>query len=146
MVKEIRTEIDINAPPERVWSLLTDFAAFPTWNPFIRKATGEPKVGTRLDVSLGASGTKPMGFKPRVLNADANRELRWLGRLAIPGLFSGEHIFTIEPAGPSRVRFVQREIFKGLLVPLMARSLDTNARRGFEEMNQALKEKAETPP
>jgi len=144
MAKEIRTEIDINAPPERVWSLLTDFAAFPSWNPFIRKATGEPKVGTRLDVSLGASGTKPMGFKPRVLNADANRELRWLGRLAIPGLFSGEHIFTIEPAGDAKVRFVQREIFKGLLVPLMAKSLDVNAKRGFEEMNQALKQKAES--
>jgi hypothetical protein len=57
--------------------------------------------------------------------------------LLIPGLFDGEHI------GPDRVRFVQREIFTGLLVPLFARGLDTDTQRGFDEMNQALKAQAE---
>jgi hypothetical protein len=42
-----------------------------------------------------------------------------------------------------RVRFVQREAFRGLLVPLFARSLDNSTLRGFEEMNRALKERAE---
>lgn len=27
---EVRTEININAPSERVWSVLTDFNSFPT--------------------------------------------------------------------------------------------------------------------
>jgi hypothetical protein len=87
-----------------------------------------------------------MTFKPKVLNAEPNRELRWLGHLLFPGLFDGEHSFTIQPLGESRVRFVQREEFKGLLVPLLARSLDNGTRRGFEEMNRALKERAESPP
>jgi hypothetical protein len=63
--------------------------------------------------------------------------------LLIPGLFDGEHIFSIEPIGPDRVRFVQREIFTGLLVPLFARGLDTDTQHGFDEMNQALKAQAE---
>lgn len=84
-----------------------------------------------------------MTFRPTVLKAEPNRELRWLGHLLIPGLFDGEHIFTIEPLGANRVRFVQREIFTGLLVPLLASGLDTDTRRGFEEMNQALKVRAE---
>ena len=87
-----------------------------------------------------------MTFKPKVLNAEPNRELRWLGHLLFPGLFDGEHSFTIQPLGESRVRFVQREEFKGLLVPLLARSLHNGTRRGFEEMNRALKERAESPP
>ena len=87
-----------------------------------------------------------MTFKPKVLNAEPNRELRWLGHLLFPGLFDGEHSFTIQPLGESRVRFVQREEFKGLLVPLLARSLDNGTRRGFEELNRALKERAESPP
>ena len=45
-----------------------------------------------------------MRFKPRVLKAEPNRELRWLGHLGIPGLFDGEHIFTIEPLDQERVR------------------------------------------
>jgi hypothetical protein len=78
-----------------------------------------------------------------VLTVEPERELRWLGHLLVPGLFDGEHIFTIEPSGPDKIRFVQREIFTGLLVPLFARGLDTDTRRGFDEMNRALKERAE---
>ena len=142
-MKELRTEIEIHASDKQVWQLLTDFASFPQWNPFIRQAKGEAKVGARLEVHIQPSGASGMTFKPIVLKVKPNRELRWLGRLLMPGLFDGEHIFTIETLEANRVRFTQREIFTGLLVPLFARSLTTDTRRGFEEMNQALKSRAE---
>ena len=41
------------------------------------------------------------------------------------------------------MRFVQREIFSGLLVPLFAKDLNTKTKQGFEAMNQALKQLAE---
>jgi hypothetical protein len=66
-----------------------------------------------------------------------------LGHLIILGLFDGEHIFTIETLAPNQVHFIQREVFSGLLVPLLARRLDAGTLRGFEEMNQALKARAE---
>ncbi len=52
-------------------------------------------------------------------------------------------ILTLEPLAPDRCRFRQREIFTGLLVPLLARSLDRDTMRGSNEMNQALKARAE---
>lgn len=140
---ELRTEIEIQASADRVWHHLTGFAAFPQWNPFIRRTRGNVLAGERLDVYLQPSGARGMSFRPTVLKAEPDRELRWLGHFIIPGLFDGEHIFTIEPLGPGRVRFIQREIFTGLLVPVFARGLDTDTRRGFEEMNQALKARAE---
>ena len=84
-----------------------------------------------------------MTFKPRVTRISEERELRWLGRLLVPGLFDGEHIFEIKPTGKGRIRFVQREQFKGILVPLLWRSLNKNTRQGFTEMNAALKKRAE---
>jgi uncharacterized protein YndB with AHSA1/START domain len=33
-VRELRSEIEIDAPPERVWAVVTEFAAYPEWNPF----------------------------------------------------------------------------------------------------------------
>src|SRR6266571_5128047 len=84
-----------------------------------------------------------MSFKPKMVNVETNREMSWLGRLLIPGLFNGEHSFTIEALDEKGVRFVQHEKFTGLLVPFMAKSLDRNTKRGFEEMNRALKERAE---
>jgi hypothetical protein len=51
--------------------------------------------------------------------------------------------FTIEPRGDGHVRLEQRERFRGLLVPLLARSLDRHTLPAFELMNQALKRRAE---
>ena len=78
-----------------------------------------------------------------MLSAEPNHQLRWLGHLFVPGLFDGEHSFIIQSLEEGRVRFVHRESFRGMLVPLFARSLDNSTLSGFEEMNRALKERAE---
>jgi len=142
-MRELATSIEIEATAERVWEVLTDFAAFPEWNPFIREATGAIKQGEKITVLLGASGAKPMTFQPTLLSVIPNRELRWLGHFYIRGLFDGEHSFVIEPLEGNRVRFLHSEKFGGILIPMMAKMLDTDTRRGFEEMNAALKKRAE---
>ena len=136
---ELRTETEIGGPVDRVWQVLTDFESFPDWNPFIRSIRGKAVEGSRLDVLLGASGTRPMRFRPKVLKVVPNRELRWLGRLVLPRLFDGEHIFELEAVGPRRTKFVQSERFRGIFVPFLRGSLERDVRRGFEEMNQALR-------
>ncbi|MFQ6055434.1 MAG: SRPBCC family protein [Methanosarcinales archaeon] len=93
---ELYTEIEIEASADRVWQMLTDFSAFPQWNPFIRRASGEAKTGVQLEVYIHPPGARGMNFRPTVVKVEPNRELRWLGRLLMPGLFDGEHIFTIE--------------------------------------------------
>jgi hypothetical protein len=142
-MKELHSQIDINASAERVWQLLTDFASYPQWNPFIRRISGKLSTGERLEVRLEPPESRGITLRPQVLTAEAKHQLRWLGHLFVPGLFDGEHTFVIQPLEEGRVRFVQREVFRGLLVPLFARSLDNSTLRGFEEMNRALKERAE---
>jgi len=142
-VKEVFSEIEIQAPTERVWQVLTDFASYPNWNPFIRRISGQPKEGKRLRVYIEPLGIKGRTFRPKILKAEPKCELRWLGRLLIPGLFDGDHIFTIEQIGSERVRFVQREIFSGLPVSFLPQGLHMKIRLGFEQMNQALKLRAE---
>jgi len=142
---ELRTETEIDAPVERVWQVLMDFDSYPRWNPFIRSIRGTPEVGSRLEVEIGAPGTRPMRFRPTVRVAVRNREFRWLGRLVIPGLFDGEHIFELTPLGSQSTRFVQRERFRGLFLPFLARRLEKDVRRGFEEMNRALRGRAGRP-
>ncbi len=60
-----------------------------------------------------------------------NKELSWEYKVIHPGLWYGEHSFTIEPAGENRVRFIDIEVFTGLLIPLQAKDIDTNSRKGF---------------
>ena len=142
-MRELNTEIEINAAAEEVWKILTDLKQFTAWNPFITHAEGEIKEGARLSVHIEPPGGTAMTFKPTVICAAPGRELRWLGRLFLPGIFDGEHSFEMSPAGQGRTHFVQREKFSGLLVPFLWKGLATNTRRGFEAMNTALKERAE---
>jgi hypothetical protein len=145
MAKQLRTQVDVDATPERVWQVLTDFAAYPQWNPFIVRAEGDARRGERLTLRMQPAGGRAVTFRPTVLEAAPGRRLRWLGNLLVNGVFDGEHSFTIEPLGEGRARLVQQEDFRGLLVPLMARSLDRRTLPAFEQMNQALKHRAEQP-
>jgi hypothetical protein len=143
---KIQTEIDIASTPERVWSILTDLPAYPSWNPFIRRIEGPVEKGRQLNVSIQPAGAKAMTFRPMLLVVAPNLELRWLGHFLFPGVFDGEHYFRIAPGAPGRVRFVQGETFSGLLVALMKAKLDRGTRAGFIAMNQALKARAEMKP
>ncbi len=142
-MKEIITEIDIRARASRVWEVLMDFDAYPSWNPFIKKIAGNTKVGSRLDVTLEAPGAKPMRFRPRVRTVKPSRELAWKGKLLMPGIFDGEHRFIIEPTGKNSVHFIQRERFSGILVPFAGTMINTKTRKGFVAMNKALARRAE---
>ncbi len=144
-MKQLEATVVIAAPAARVWQVLTDFAAFPHWNPFIRRIDGVATAGARLTVRIQPTGARGMTFRPTVLVAEPHRELRWLGRLGLPGLFDGEHMFIIAPVDAHRVRLTQREVFRGLLVPFLSRQLDRDTARGFAEMNAALKTRAEAP-
>ena len=140
---QLESEIEIVATPERVWSILANFSDYPNWNPFIRAIRGAPEVGTSLVVQIQPSGTKGMTFRPIVLSAVPTRELHWLGHFLVPGLFDGEHRFSIQPVADGKIKFKQTELFNGILVPLFKGTLDRDTKRGFQEMNQALKAKAE---
>ncbi len=70
-------------------------------------------------------------------------ELRWHGKLFIPGIFDGERIFIIESLKTNHVRFVHMEIFTGLVVSLIGNRLDKDMYQSFIKMNDAFKEKVE---
>ncbi len=139
---EIRTELEIAAPVREVWGILTDFARYQEWNPFITEILGEAVVGSALRVQLSLPEGRDHQLKPRLLKVEENRELRWRGHLVLPGLFDGEHFFRLEAVGPNRTRFVQGENFEGILVRFSGRTI-TRAARGFVYMNEALKRRAE---
>jgi hypothetical protein len=142
-MREIRDEVEIDAPPERVWAVLTDFRSYPQWNPFVTSIAGRVERGAKLDVRIVPPGRRGMGFKPTVTAAEPGRELAWLGRVLLPGIFDGEHHFELEGLGDGRTRFVQREVFRGVLTPVMGSAFD-NTLEGFRQMNQALKHRVET--
>ena len=145
MNKELRTEIEIQASPDKVWQVLTSLDKYPDWNPFIHQAIGTAKVGEKVDITF-QSGSKEKTLHCTVVKVEPNKELRWKYHVIHPSLFQGEHSFIIEQVESNKVRFIDREIFNGLLVTTQAKDIDTNSKQGFEEMYKALKVRAEAAP
>ncbi len=83
-----------------------------------------------------------MIFTPTVLLAEKDRELRWLGR-SEGDVFNGEHRFLIEPIENNKMHFIQTEKFTGSIIESLEEWLDTAVKQNFEEMNRALKQRAE---
>lgn len=139
------TQIQINAAVERVWSILMDLPGYARWNPFIRSIEGTAAVGAVLNVFIQPPGSGGMRLRPTVLAVEPMREFRWWGKLVLPGLFDAEHSFRLEQTSESWLVFRQSEVFTGLLVPLLRRSLDGATKLGFVAMNEALKRESEMP-
>lgn len=137
---EVVTEVEIDAPPDRVWSVLGDPRGYRDWNPFILSMEGALTEGATIVNRMKPESGREMSFRPRVLKAEPGRELRWLGRLLVPRIFDGEHYFLLEEHGGG-TRLIHGEHFRGMLLWFM----DVQRfRSDFERMNAALKARVET--
>lgn len=142
--RSVVTEIEIEAPPDAVWAVLSDTGSYPDWNPLILAVDGELAPGNQLSATLKLPDNAPMQFRPTVLELVENQTLRWIGRTGFTGIFDGEHYFILDETDRGTTRFVHGENFSGMIVfPLMALiGADTEA--GFNAMNAALKATVET--
>ena len=135
----IEHTVDIPATPAAVWQVLTDTDRYDEWNPFLTRLSGRLAVGERLTVTI-RPGRRSMTFRPNVLAVEDGSLVRWRGRAGVPGVFDGEHELRVLPGADGGARFVQREVFSGLLVPLMGGVLD-DTDTGFAAMNAALRDR-----
>jgi len=109
---EIVTEALLPAKPEQVWQVLTDGAQYSDWNPFIVNVEGRFEEGESLKNTMQPQPGKQVVFKPEIIEAKVNEELRWVGRVAIPGIFDGEHYFLLKPH-KGQTRFIHGEKLSG---------------------------------
>ena len=140
--KQIRTEIVINASKEKVWEVLTGFARYGDWNPFIVSISGKVEAGSSLTNTM-MNGEKKMVFRPKVLSVMPNRSFSWLGSLGFRGLFDGHHYFELEELESGQVKLVHGERFSGILSSFILKKIGEETRRSFVRMNGALKLRAE---
>ena len=116
----IQTSTDIDATPAEVWGVLTDYDAYPEWNPTQDGLEGATVVDTVPD-----------------------KLLRWSTSTGVVGIFDGERTFTLERLDGGGTRFSQTGLFRGVVVPFVGASLTDDTAPGFQAMNAALRERVE---
>lgn len=138
MGKSFAAETVIQAPPERIWQILTDAAGYPGWNSTVSKVEGQISPGGSITVH--ATINPGRAFPVKVSAFDVPSRMVWTGGMPL-GLFKGERTFTLTPTGDG-TRFAMREEFTGLMSPLIGRSIP-DLQPEFEKFAQCLKQRAE---
>ena len=138
----IETSIRISAPPDRVWALLTDFAGYRRWNPWVIEVQGGLAAGGILALRLvHVPGEKPTFSRVRLLSADFP-VMHWEGGHEDATYFRGNRRFCCEAEGDACL-FRQEEAFTGAAAEAILRRHGERFRANFERFNEALKEAAE---
>lgn len=135
--RRVRTSTFLPHPPEEVWRVLADFAAFPEWNPLVLKVEGLPGPGTKLWITI-ARPDKPGSvgrMKVRIEAWEPPRALAWRGK--IWPFFDGLHWFRLTPDGPG-TRLDHGEDMGGLYPLLLGERRIAGFAPHYEAVNRAL--------
>ena len=141
-VRSVVTVVDINAPGDRVWQVLTDLDGYHSWNPFLTSASGSVVPGSTITISAKL-GNHTFTFHPRISIVEPGKKLTWVGRLLSSEFFQGEHEFDVIEIDQSHTRLIQSEHFKGMLVAALWGRFSPAILQGFHAMNDALKRRCE---
>ncbi|MCT9094910.1 SRPBCC domain-containing protein [Haloarchaeobius sp. HME9146] len=141
-MNEVEAAIEIDAPVDVVWTVLTDFEQYSEWNPYITAASGAATEGSRVEIRLTAQGGRTIRLAPQLDTVIENEVLEWSAQYLAPRLFHERHTIELEPSDDAETRVVQRVSFTGISADQMFS--EASIRDGIEAMNQALKERTES--
>lgn len=130
--------VAVNAPPEALWSVMTDGARYTEWDSGITLIEGKVQPGAKITI---ASETSPgQKFPVTVTEFDAPKAMTWVGGLPF-GLFNGVRYFLVHPDGAGS-RFTTGEDFSGPLLKLM-NGMVPDLQASFEKLAANLKAEVE---
>ena len=145
-MRELRTEIQITAPINQVWQLLTNFDHWKDWNPTVTQASGRALVDTTLSITMrGPDGKDAMKYQAIVLEANPPINFRWRAKMMAGFLFTNDRVFELSEKNGGTL-LINKEQFSGLMVFLFWGKMKLFVVPMLETMNVALKHKLEAHP
>jgi len=143
-LQEIKTEIEISAPPSKVWSVITDINNWKDWSPIIKDSNGTASVGSELTITMvgkeqGKEGPK---YNPIITELDQPNYFRWRAHMLAGFIFTNYKIIELKETS-SGTLLTHTESFKGLLAPIICGQMEKGVPSMLNSMNKALKDLAE---
>ena len=109
--KQVHAELVVPATPEQVWSVITDPAGYPGWNPVFVGVEGTYAEGAKMAYKLKDQSGKVSDVTAMVMRFEPGKELNQYGGLR--GVLTFDHQWLLEPVeGGTRV--IQHEEYRGI--------------------------------
>lgn len=143
-MQEIRTEIEIAAPPEKVWEILMDFDKWQEWSPIIKQSSGSAAIGSKLQMTMMGKeeGKNGPSYSPKIEEMNKPKLFRWRAHMMAGFIMTNDKVFELQ-ATPTGTKLIHKELFKGLLAPIFCGQMEKGVPPMLNSMNKALKELAE---
>ena len=142
-MRELRTEIQISAPIDKVWQVLTDCDHWKDWNPTVNRASGNASASSKLSITIrGKDGKDSASYQPVVLEAEPPKSFRWRATMMAGLLFKNDRVFELREEN-GETTFIHKEEYSGLMVPMAWKKMSKFAMAHLEQMNKALKDTLE---
>jgi hypothetical protein len=119
-VKRFAAAITVRARLETVWAVLTDASGYPRWNSTVVRIDGQ--IAADGTITVHAKSAPGRAFPLRVTEFVPMRRMVWTGGMPL-GLFTGIRNFVLTPTASGDVDFAMDETYRGLLAPLITRSI-----------------------
>lgn len=114
---EYRVGIHIDAPPDKVWALLTDAAGYPGWNSTVTSIDGTIADGESLELKVPVAPDR--SFNINVSDVRPNEGMVWSDG---GGAFKGVRTFTLKSVDGG-TDFTMAEVFTGYMLGMIEGSL-----------------------
>ena len=141
MPTRYHVERRIDAPPERVWALLTDASAYRDWNKSVIRIDGTIAPGRTI--SLVSIANPKRTFKLHVTEMAAPNRMVWQDGMPL-GLFTGTRTYLVQPR-EGVTHFEMAEEYTGLLAGAFTKAIP-DLTESFNLFADGLKSAAEARP
>lgn len=138
-MKDLRTEITLEAPVDRIWELLADCSLYRHWNPLFTQAKGLLNAGSRLELVVTLPRIAPFPVEPKLLAVEPIKGFCWQHTLLSARVLSWKYGNELEAVGQQQAKFIQKSEFGGILGPVFHLGLSESVSQGMEQMNEALR-------
>ena len=135
--------LEIDAPAERVWEVITDLDRYPEWNPFVVACRSSLAVGAPIEMRVRVFRSFAQPQRERIFEHVPGRRLCYGVPMRPLGALASRRCHELEPRGAARTRYVSRFELSGWLAPVVRLLLGRRLAAGFAAMSAALKARAE---
>lgn len=141
MAFRIHRDIEIQAPPEVVWEVLTDFPSYSEWNRFVVRCESTLKPGDPIDLRVNL-GAKPRLQREWVKACTPGKGFSYAMKPVPLAALSSKRSHLLEPQAGGTLYRSHFEL-RGWLAPLVKALMGRKLHQGFSQMNEGVRVRSE---
>lgn len=136
----------VKASPQTIWSILADNEKYPQWNPFTPEAKTTFELGTPIEFKVRLYRALPSFLYPQketVVKFDVNQSMCWEWTFLSKGAFYTYRCISLSVNEQGDTVVENAMHYEGLMNELVLLFTKTSVNDGFEDLSNAIKERAE---